>query len=1086
MRGPSLRFVSALVVCATLFLVSASLRAVSPNIVISQLYGGGGNSGATYTHDYIELFNRGTTTVSLTGWSVQYASATGTGLFSSNVTTLSGSLAPGQYFLIREAAGAGGTTALPTPDATGSIAMSATAGKVVVVNSTSGLACNGGSTPCSSSQLAMIVDLVGYGGANFFEGAAPAPILSNTTSDFRGSNGCTDTDNNSADFAAGTAYPNARNTSTSLNVCSGPGVPTNPTGVGAANPNIVEPADMTLLTVTVTPGANPTSTGITVTGNLDSIGGSMTQMFFDNATNGDVTAGDNVFSYQATVLFSTTPGNKTIPVTVADAQARSSLTSIALAVVAADLAIHDIQGSGSSSPNVGQFVGTSGIVTARRFNNGFFLQEPNASMDADPSTSEGIFVFTGSAPAVAVGDAVLVAGTVLEFIPSQDPNSPPLTEIGGSPVLSVLSTGNSLPTPVTLTAADTSPGGSIEQLEKFEGMRVLVNSLTVVAPTMGSTSEPNATSTSNGVFYGVITDTIGRPFRETGIETPNPFPPGSPCCIPIFDANPERLRVDSDGQVGGMALEVTTGATVTGLVGPLDYAFRTYSILPDPGSSPGVSGNISAIPVRVRAADEFTVAGFNVERFFDTVNDPAIGEPVLTPTAFNNRLNKVSLAIRNLLRSPDILGMVEVENLTTLQAIATKLNTDDPSLNYVAYLEEGNDIGGIDVGFLVNDNRADVVDVTQEGKTATFVDPTDSSVDILNDRPPLVLRANITPPAGAPFSVTVIVNHLRSLNGVDEDPGDGPRVREKRRKQAEFLADLIQNRQIANPNERIISVGDYNAFQFNDGYVDSMGTIKGMPTPASQVVLASNDLVNPDLSNLIDMLPPTERYSFIFDGNSQFLDHILATQNLLGRVEDLEVARVGADFPETFRNDPNMPERITDHDALVAYFQLPAISALSPAKIWVGLANSDDVGIRFDLRAEVYRNGSELIGSGEVPSAIGGSSGFNNAKLNSIPLSLTNVTGVAAGDMLSIKLLVRNACSGSGKNSGRARLWYNDAAANSRFDTTIDGMTNDWFLRDAFALAMTPGPGPKKTIDVQAGAKCSAYKPFGTWTATLN
>ena len=181
-----------------------------------------------------------------------------------------------------------------------------------------------------------------------------------------------------------------------------------------------------------------------------------------------------------------------------------------------------------------------------------------------------------------------------------------------------------------------------------------------------------------------------------------------------------------------------------------------------------------------------------------------------------------------MLRSPDILGAVEFENLAALQALATKINTDDPSLNYVAYLEEGNDIGGIDVGFLVNDNRVDVVSVTQEGLTTTFVDPIDLSVDILNDRPPLVLKAKITPSAGAEFAITVIVNHLRSLNQVDEDPGAGPRVREKRRKQAEFLADLIQDLQAANPNERIVSVGDYNAFQFNDGYVDRSERSRGL------------------------------------------------------------------------------------------------------------------------------------------------------------------------------------------------------------------------------------------------------------------
>jgi hypothetical protein len=870
------------------------------------------------------------------------------------------------------------------------------------------------------------------------------------------------------------------------NTFSGLGSHCGLSGVGAADPSSVEPGDMTLLTVTVSPASLPTSTGIVVTGDLSAIGGSATQAFRDDGLSGDVTAGDLIFSYSATVGFATTTGSKSLPATITDAQARTGGATIALSVFV-ELAIHDIQGSGTSSPVTGAVVRTTGIVTGVRFNNGFFIQEPDGSVDGDPATSEGIFVFTSSAPpaAAAVGNLVEVTGTVFEFIPSQDPFSPPVTEIVGPLTVSATSTGNLLPTAVTLTAADTDPSGSIEQLEKYEGMRVSVSSLTVVGPTQGSITENTATSTSNGVFYGVITG-IARPFREPGIQVPDPLPAGSPCCVPRFDLNPERLRVDSNGQVGAATLEVATGANVTGLVGPLDYGFRTYTILPDPASPPAAVGGLTVTPVPARAADEFTVGSFNLERFFNDLNDaPDIsGEPQLTSTAFANRLNKASLAIRDVLRSPDILGVIEIENLATLQSLAAKLNADDPTLNYVGYLEEGNDIGGIDVGFLVRSNRAGVVDVTQEGKTATFIDPSDSSVDLLNDRPPLVLRANITPAAGATFPVTVIVNHLRSLNDVDDLGATGERVREKRRKQAEFLANLIQTHETA--GEHVISVGDYNAFQFNDGYVDSIGTIKGTPTPADQVVLASSDLVNPDLTDLVDGAPADQRYSYVFDGNAQVLDHILISANLVGRLRNFATARLDSDFPDSLRNDPNRPERISDHDAPVAYFRLPQLTALSPARIWVGLANSDDVGIRFDLRAEVYRNGTELVGSGELASAIGGSSGFNNAKLDTIPLTLTSSPGIAAGDTLSIKLLVRNACAGSGKNSGRARLWFNDAAANSRFDTTLDGTTSDWYLRDLFALAPTPGPGPKKTIDVQSGAKCSVYKPFGTWTTTLN
>jgi hypothetical protein len=167
----------------------------------------------------------------------------------------------------------------------------------------------------------------------------------------------------------------------------------------------------------------------------------------------------------------------------------------------------------------------------------------------------------------------------------------------------------------------------------------------------------------------------------------------------------------------------------------------------------------------------------------------------------------------------------------------------------------------------------------------------------------------------------------------------------------------------------------------------------------------------------------------------------------------------------------------------VSSLSLFVIAERIRANIWVGLKNSDDVGIRFDLLAELYKNAS-LVGSGQVNSVRGGSSGFNNAKLNSIPLILPTSVDFSTGDTLSIKLYVRNACIGSGKNSGRARLWYNDTAADSHFNLTIGGVTNSYFLLDGFALGTAPGPGPKKTIDVAAGSKCSAFKPFGTWSIT--
>jgi uncharacterized protein len=202
---------------------TVSTRTGAP-VVISQVYGAGGNSGATLNADYVELFNRSDAPVDLGALSIQYASATGTGPFGSTVT-LSGTLQPGRYFLVGMTPGANGAP-LPTPDATGMISMAAGAGKVALVTGSTSLGCNGGSAPCDADQLARIVDLVGYGNANFFEGAGAAPTLTATLAAFRAEAGCTDTNNNAADFS--TATPAPRTSATAANLCGGGGTDPDP------------------------------------------------------------------------------------------------------------------------------------------------------------------------------------------------------------------------------------------------------------------------------------------------------------------------------------------------------------------------------------------------------------------------------------------------------------------------------------------------------------------------------------------------------------------------------------------------------------------------------------------------------------------------------------------------------------------------------------------------------------------------------------------------------------------------------------------------------------------------------------------
>lgn len=898
--------------------IQPTAQAVSTSIVISQVYGGGGNAGSTWTNDFIELHNVSNAPVSVAGWSVQYASATGTAW---QVTNLSGSIPAGGYYLVQEAVGAGGTTPLPTPDATGTIPMSATAGKVALVNSTVALT---GACPTGAN----IIDFAGFGTtANCFEGTGPTPAPSNTTAVIRAGSGCTDTDQNATDFTAVTPAP--RNSATPVFTCGGGGTPTlNINDVALAEGN----AGTTTFTFTVSLTSPAPGGGVTF--NIQTADGTATVADNDYQpkalTGQTIAAGNTTYTFDVLVNGDLTPEtNETFFVNVTsivganagDVQGQGTINNDEITITR----IHDIQGNGSLSPVVGQTITTQGIVTATK-NNGFFIQEPDAGVDADPNTSEGIFVFTSSAPPVgaAVGNSVNVGGTIQEFIPTAAPHQQPVTEIV-TPTVTVNSTGNSLPAAITITGADTTPN-NMENLERFEGMRVHVDTLLVVAPSGGSITEASATVTSTGLFFGVLPG-VPRPFREPGVDASLDLPVGAPVTVPRWDTNPERLRIDSDVQPGTTAIDVAAGTTITNITGPLDYAFVTWTIYPDP-STPGTVGTQpTARAVPDANPNELTVASFNMQRFYDTVNDPNTSDVVLSQAAFDGRLNKASLVIRNVQRMPDVIGIAEMENLSTLQAVATKVNNDavaamQPNPNYVAYLAEGNDVGGIDVGFLVKSSKVSVVDVTQLGLATTYVNPNNGMPELLNDRPPLVLRATIPNPlGGAPLGFTVIANHLRSLSGVD-DPTDGNRIRTKRREQALFLANLIQTRQTNDPNEAIITVGDMNAFQFNDGYVDSVGIIKGTPAPADQVTLFGADVVNPDQVALADTLPLSERYSYTFDGSAQVLDHIIVNQAALRRLNRFHYARFNGDFPVKLYQDFNRPERLSDHDSPVAYFTL--------------------------------------------------------------------------------------------------------------------------------------------------------------------
>ena len=210
-----LRFL--LAACSLCFvLTGGGALAASPSLVVSQVFAGGGNTGAPYANDFVELFNRGSTAVDVTGWAVQYAAATAT---SWATTTLAGTVQPGRYYLVQLASSAAIGAALPAPDATGTTNLAATGGKVALTSNAAALTCGAAAGTCSA--VPGVVDLVGYGPASDFEGAGSAPALSATTAALRAGGGCTDTDSNAADFTA--VAPAPRNSASSALACAGGG-----------------------------------------------------------------------------------------------------------------------------------------------------------------------------------------------------------------------------------------------------------------------------------------------------------------------------------------------------------------------------------------------------------------------------------------------------------------------------------------------------------------------------------------------------------------------------------------------------------------------------------------------------------------------------------------------------------------------------------------------------------------------------------------------------------------------------------------------------------------------------------------------
>ena len=517
---------------------------------------------------------------------------------------------------------------------------------------------------------------------------------------------------------------------------------------------------------------------------------------------------------------------------------------------AAQAEIFQIQGDGPSSPFLGQpVITTDNIVTSVGLA-GFTMQTPDRRDDRNRLTSNGVYVYTGSAPQVSVGDSVDVRATVAEYYG--------LTELTQAEV-NVGSSHQRLPTPVIFgrNIPSTDPAqlscGSTN-FECFEGMRILVLN--------GIVDRANQRY-SNDPFAEVFVSANGtRSLRSQGVPfgtEPSDVNSG------VWDGNPEVFEMDADA-LGAMPSGTAINAGARFIAeGVMSYSYGDYDF--QPTSLRLFDTNPMPRPVHdKRGPQVLRVGSLNMLRLCDTDGSNSYYEcgDSGTPTEaeLKLKLERLSAYIGGVLKLPDVLATEEVENLAVLQQLAAQLGADYP-VHYSAYLVEGHDPSGIDVGFLVRSDRVQVNQVTQLGGEQTWIDPGTNQSSFLHDRPPLLLEGQQLGAGGLHFRLMAV--HPKSRIGVDSGT-DAPRNRLKRLEQAKSTAQFVQALQTdpMSKNDPLLVLGDFNAYEFTDGWVDVVGAIAGTYDDSANLLDLGGNIVRPALWNAVQSVPHNDRYSFIY------------------------------------------------------------------------------------------------------------------------------------------------------------------------------------------------------------------------------
>ncbi|MGX9962382.1 endonuclease/exonuclease/phosphatase family protein [Roseomonas sp. F4] len=617
-------------------------------------------------------------------------------------------------------------------------------------------------------------------------------------------------------------------------------------------------------------------------------------------------------------------------------------------------AIFTIQGSGLVSELAGQQVRTSGIVTAVD-SNGYYLQD--ATGDGDAATSDAIFIFTSGAPGVAVGDAVTVQGTVSEFVPGgASTGNLSTTQITASVSASlVTSSGNALPDAVVL-----GPNGLLPPTESLVEGVAFYESLEAMRVTLEA---PKVVGATNG--FGEIWTIVGEATGLSDRGTMNIEPGTGGAGVTNTaggDFNPERIQIDEDtGVFASGTPMVDVGAQLGNVTGVISYNFGNFELIPTEAYTVTAPSTLEREVTSFRAEGaDLLIATYNVLNLDPKVEDQNLvadrSASNVDDDVGNGQFARIAQDIVNNLKTPDIIALQEVQDgdggeisdlvsaAATLQALVDAIvAAGGPRYVFVdnPFVENG-EVGGQPGGnirnaFLYNPDRVELA----EGSLRT-VD--DAAFD--GARVPLI--ADFTFQGE---SVTVVNNHFSSkggsqpLFGANQPPVNGSE--DERQAQAEAVRGFVDDLLAADADANVVVLGDHNEFEFEE----PMQALAGDGAP---------------LVNLTETLPPLERYSYNFDGNSQSLDHILVNAGLAGDTR-FDAVHVNSEFAE----------QASDHDPLLALIALGGITRAGGAGAdrLVGRAGGDELSGGGGVDRLLGRGGDDLLLGGAGNDILNGGTG---------------------------------------------------------------------------------------------------------------